>query len=279
MNPKVSVVIPVYNAELFVAEAIESILNQTYNNIEVIVVNDASTDSTGLILTGFVDRVKIITNKVNMGDPASRNRGITASSGYYYASMDADDVCLPDRILKEVEFIQSHEDCILVGGQAVYIDALGNILGFSNYPTKEEVIKRHIWRRNPVAHSSVLTRMDLVKRVGMYDESLRTCSDYDLWLRLLHFGYAGNLREAVIKYRIHSNQITQYDYTNLLKTTAFLQNKYKNLYNHKDNFVDRVYACGYWLLLKIPSKASNRIVNFFRKLARCLGVLRRQFYD
>ena len=279
MNPKVSVVIPVYNSELFIAEAIESVLNQTYNNIELIVVNDCSTDKTADILNNYSGKINIITNERNIGVSLSRNRGLSEMTGEYFAPLDADDVCLPYRLSKGVEFLQSNKSCVLVGGQVSYIDSHSKCLGTSNYPTTEEEVTAHIWRRNPIAHSSLLARAELVKSLGMYDSSLEVCEDYDLLFRLLRHGYLANLSEVVVKYRLHDSQLTQCKYATLLKTTVFLQNKYKNLYNHKDNFVDGVYACGYWFLLKTPSKASNRIVNFFRKLARYLGVLRRRFYD
>ncbi|MFA5776670.1 MAG: glycosyltransferase [Patescibacteria group bacterium] len=281
MRGLVSVVIPVYNASHFLEDAFDSVINQTYRNIEIIAVDDCSYDGSESILKEYVKKgkIKLIVNKSNLGDAASRNRGLLEITGEYYAPMDADDICLPGRILKEVEFLQNHKECVLVGGQAVYIDEHSKYLGTSNYPTKISNIATHVWRRNPVAHSSVLTRSDLVKRVGTYSGELRTCSDYDLWLRLIKYGYLANLGEVVIKYRLHPNQMSQYDYSHLLRTTTLLQNKYKHLYNHKANLVDKIYSTIYWILLKIPSKTSNRIVNYFRSLSRFIGGLGKGTHD
>ena len=281
VKPLVSVVLPVYNARPFLNEAVESIFRQSYSNIELVVIDDCSCDGSESLLKEYADKgkIKLIVNRSNLGDAASRNRGLMEISGKYYAAMDADDVCLPDRILKEVGFLQNHQECVLVGGQAVYIDKHSNYLGTSNYPTEMNAVAAHVWRRNPVAHSSILTRSDLVKKVGMYCGELRTCSDYDLWLRLLKYGYLANLKEPVIKYRLHSNQMSQYDYSHLLRTTALLQNKYKRLYGHKDNLVDKIYSAVYWVLLKFPSKVSNKVVNWCRRLSRYIGALGKRPYD
>jgi len=281
MTGLVSVVVPVYNASHFLKDALDSVINQTYRNVEIIAVDDCSNDGSEFMLGEYAKKgkVKLIVNKSNLGDAASRNRGLLEITGEYYAPMDADDVCLPDRILKEVEFLRNHKECVLVGGQAVYIDEHAKYLGRSNYPTKISSIGAHIWRGNPVAHSSVLTRSDLVKKVGLYNGELRTCSDYDLWLRLLKYGYMANLEEAVIKYRLHPNQMSQYDYGHLLITTTLLQDKYKRLYGHKDNLVDRIYSGIYWILLKFPSKVSNRVVNWCRRFSKFVGGLGKDVYD
>ena len=281
MRDLVSIVIPVYNASRFLKEALESVFNQIYSNIEIIVVDDCSNDGSEYALREYAEKgkIKLVVNKTNLGDATSRNRGLAEITGEYYAPMDADDICLPDRILKEVEFLENHKECVLVGGQIVYINEHSKYLGTSNYPTKIKSIASHLWRRNPVAHSSVLTRSVLVKKVGMYNGELRTCSDYDLWLRLLKYGHMANLGEVVIKYRLHPNQMSQYDYSHLLKTTILLQTKYKRLYGHKDNLVDKIYSSIYWVLLKVPSKVSNKVVNYCRGFSRFIGGLGKDPHD
>ncbi len=205
----VSVVMPVYNGERFLAEAVESILSQTLSTFEFIIVNDGSTDGTAAWLNGVSDRrVKVLTNETNKGIIFSLNKGIRESIGEFIARMDADDISFPDRLEQQVRFLRSHGTVAAVGGQTVLIDEKGNQTGEGKYPSNWESIKKSLFIHNPFAHGSVLLRREFLGSGDVYDPRFLHNEDYNLWLRLASAHQLENLPSVVLKRRVHGQNIT-----------------------------------------------------------------------
>lgn len=208
--PRVSVVMPVYNAESYLERAIESVLGQTLERLELVAVDDGSRDGSREILERFArtdTRITIIVNERNLGMSGARNRGWRAARAPYIASLDADDVALPDRLARQVEFLDAHPSVAAVGGAAITIDATERHISTRRYPSSDRVIRSTLLRHNCLAHSAVTMRRSALEAVGGY--RFRNASDdYDLWLRFSPRFALANLPEPVVLHRLHVNQET-----------------------------------------------------------------------
>jgi glycosyltransferase involved in cell wall biosynthesis len=201
-KPLVSIVIPVHNGQEYIKEAIDSCLNQTYQNVETIVVDDKSTDNTLQILRGYGDRITVIPVEKQNGLGNVLNIGIRASKGQYIARMDADDVVYPSRIEKQVEYMQEHPSCVGVGGQIDIIDMDGNITGHREYAIEDKEIKRNRFLHQPFAHPAVMLRKSTLEDVGLYPENMWKVEDVKLFLILSTKGEFHNIEDTVLKYRV-----------------------------------------------------------------------------
>jgi glycosyltransferase involved in cell wall biosynthesis len=205
MKPLVSVVLPVYDGAGTIGRAVQSILAQTYGNFELIVVNDGSADRTPEILGAFDDERVRVLNQENRGLVASLNRGIEASRGKYVARMDADDVALPARFERQVEFMEKNPAVGVVGSaiRRVYPDGSSRI---RRRPLDSEGIRRNIVRICPFTHSTVMIRKEVFGKAGLYDAAKDgsrglLVEDYDLWVRILAAGYElANLPDVLTEY-------------------------------------------------------------------------------
>lgn len=211
MKPLISVVLSAYNAEKYIYEAIESILNQTYTNFELIIINDGSSDNTEEVILSFKDpRIRYIKNKQNRGLIYSLNRGLSEAQGKYIARMDADDYSLPERFAKQVKFLEENSDYIICGGQ---IEAFGDIkrrVGKHIKPTTDKELKEYMFISSPFAHPTVMMRKSVLDLYNLeYDKDFKDSEDYKLWVDLSDKGLFYNLEDVLLKYRISESQITQ----------------------------------------------------------------------
>ncbi len=209
--PKVSVIMSVYNAEQFLREAVQSILDQTYKGFEFIIVQDGSTDGTMDILASFADpRIKII-HQDNIGLTKSLNKAIKISSGEYIARMDADDVSLPKRLEKQVQFLDAHEDVAMCGTQATFLEdepRSGEIQTQFSVPLSHAAIKKSMLFHNPFIHPSIIMRATVFKK-NPYNELYKHMQDYELWTRIVPFHQTANLPDVLLNYRIVTSGITR----------------------------------------------------------------------
>lgn len=206
MSPKVSIVMSVYNGEVYVAESINSMLNQTFADFEFIILDDGSTDATLGIIQEFAkhdDRIQIIKLDTNMGLAAALNRGIAVAQGQYIARMDADDVSLPERLQKQVDFLDAHPDVGVVGTQMQVVDQDKKPLFKFVVPQQHSLIVWNIFFGRTFAHPSVLMRRDAVNKVGGYDATLPVAQDIDLWSQLVGQVKFANLADSLMLYRTH----------------------------------------------------------------------------
>lgn len=204
--PLVSVILPVHNGERFLAAALDSLLAQTWRDMEIVVIDDGSTDDTGSILRSYAvreRRVRVITQP-KLGLVSALNRGLTAARGRFAARLDADDVALPKRLEKQIAYLYANPHMAAVGSQIIIIDADGRVLRRGYYPVGEDVCRRYLATRGaPVCHPAVTFRTDAVRAVGGYRDAYRHAEDLDLWLRLGGVGSIDNLPEILLHYRLH----------------------------------------------------------------------------
>lgn len=205
----ITVLMSVYNAEKYLRPSIESILNQTYGDFEFLIINDCSEDNSLKIIEEYAlkdDRVIIINNEHNLGLTRSLNKGMDKSSRPYIARMDADDISMPTRFEKQINFLEKNPKVDILGGYCIDIDELGEFIRKREAPLSHEEIVSVIHKANPVYHPTVIFKKIKILEIGAYNEEYRVVQDYDLWFRAL----AGklllqNLPEVLLKYRINDN--------------------------------------------------------------------------
>jgi glycosyltransferase involved in cell wall biosynthesis len=205
----VSVIIPAYNQGHYLGDAIQSVIDQTYPNFELVVIDDGSTDKTAQVACSFSDpRVHYI-HQENRGLSAARNTGILRSSGEFLTFLDSDDMFVADKLETLVNAMQRDPGLGFVAGQAVLIDENGLPLGkVFDTPLPENPIHLLLW--NPLHVCSVMLRREWQQKVGLFDESLRAYEDWDMWLRLARVGCRmGWVAHPVSFYRFHTRQMTR----------------------------------------------------------------------
>jgi GT2 family glycosyltransferase/tRNA A37 methylthiotransferase MiaB/Flp pilus assembly protein TadD len=208
--PKISVVMAVHNGGPYLEEAIKSIFRQTYQNYEFLIIDDASTDETAQILKSLDDfRVRIITNKENLGLTKSLNLGISQARGEYLARMDADDLSFPHRLEKQLAFLENNPEYALVGSPYYQIDEAGNINSLVKVLTDNDELRAGLLKQNWFGHGSVMMRRAAVDQAGGYDERFTYAQDYDLWLRLADNHRLANLAEPLYCWRATSSCISK----------------------------------------------------------------------
>jgi glycosyltransferase involved in cell wall biosynthesis len=208
--PTLSVILPVHNGERYLQEAVESVLNQTFTDFEFIIIDDGSTDKTWEILieyTGRDQRIALVQNQENIGLTKSLNKGLSLARGKYIARQDADDVSLPERLERQVDFLDEHPEVILVSSHYKIIDPEGCFLGHSQQAIDPDLVSWYMLFYNYV-EGFVMFRRAPVMDLGGYREMSLHVEDYDLWLRLSKVGEIAILPKLLMKYRRHNAQIT-----------------------------------------------------------------------
>lgn len=207
--PLISVIMPCYNADKYVFEAIWSILNQTQNNLELIIIDDCSIDNSVSVIESIKDsRVFLIKNSFNYGVSLSLNTGIEHAKGDYIARMDADDFSLPTRFEKQLQFLNSNPHIDICGCASTIIDSQNEPIEELNVSINPEEIKAKMIFENQFVHPTVFAKSNVFKK-NRYDLSYsNVCEDYELWLRILPEYKFGNLKEKLLKYRIHQNNVS-----------------------------------------------------------------------
>ena len=221
--PKISVVFPVYNAEKYVEEAIDSILNQTFIDFEFIIINDGSTDNSLSIINKKVatdSRIVLLSNDKNRGLIYTLNRGLKTVRGEYIARMDADDIAMPERFAKQVAFLNANSDIIAVGSNYQFF---GNAKGVSNLKTSAAAIKLNLFFENAIAHPTVMMRKKvLTENEILYNSAFLHLEDWGLWLDLSSIGKIANLPDCLLKYRVEGQNISQLNLSTLEKRAKAL---------------------------------------------------------
>ena len=204
----ISVVMPVYNSGELIHQTIKSILTQTYTNFEFIIINDASTDNTLKVVKEYAkkdNRIKIINNKTNLGIALASNKGLDAAKGKYIAMMDHDDISLPQRFEKQVEFLEKNKDVFLLGTKYEHIDINNKKIITMSVVTNPDKLKKYMITGRPkICHPSIMFRNKTKIR---YRSKIYYAQDYDFFLQLLSDNKKlSNLDEVLFKYRIHNTQ-------------------------------------------------------------------------
>ena len=211
MSPQVSVVMPVYNGERYLAEAIASILGQTFADFEFIIVDDGSTDRSPEIVREYAQRDSRILSvflEKNQGEASARNRGIERASGKYIAAMDSDDISLPDRLRLQLEFLNKNPTIGVLGGNVWVIDQDYKFLGQSKLPQEHPLIAWGLFFPPMISDASATVRRSILADVGGFEEGRRICDSSELWSRLFDKTQFANLHDIVRIYRRHPQALT-----------------------------------------------------------------------
>lgn len=209
--PVISVLMPVYNSEKYLAEAIESVLNQSYTNFEFLIFDDGSTDSSKDIIKEYSkkdSRIKSFFFKENQGYVIHLNQGLEIANGKYIARMDSDDICLPNRFKIQIEYLESHPEIWVLGSSSIIINDQGEEMGKSKRFNNPDELYFMSFFINPLSHPTVFFRKKEIKSIGGYNEKKQPSEDFDLWTRVLNKGKIANIEQPLLKYREHDSSIS-----------------------------------------------------------------------
>ncbi len=240
-TPLVSIMMTTFNRADLIGEAIKSVLGQTYQNWELLILDDGSIDDTATVVSDFVahdSRIKYFPAPQNLGITKNRNRGLELSIGKYIAVLDSDDFwCDATKLEKQVSYLEAHADTILIGTQTKVVDESSNTIDQFSYATNDTGIRKKLFLRNQFTHSSIIFRM----QPGLkYDENISIWEDYELILRLGAQGKLANLPEVMTAYRKHATNISRNKKISGAKTHLEIIKKYKGKYpNYWLAFVKR----------------------------------------
>jgi glycosyltransferase involved in cell wall biosynthesis len=241
MTPAVSVILPVFNAEQFLWEALESISRQTFTDFEVIAVDDGSTDTSGLILEKKAaedPRFSVISQQ-NRGGAAARNRAIEQAQAPLIALMDADDIAVPERLALQVAYLEAHPEVGVLGAGVVRIDSAGARMGTMRTITGHQAIADELVSRTVCIHDpTVMMRRDVFLAAGGYREQLVGAYDLDLWLRMLPKVRFENLPRTLTLYRFHDRQVTAQRGAVMALTIAAVRSAYERRQKGEPDPVD-----------------------------------------
>lgn len=210
-TPAVSVVLPVYNGEAYIREAVESILAQTFGDFELIVINDGSKDRSGEILRELAARDPrvVLVERPNAGLVTTLNEGIARARGEFIARMDADDVARPERFALQHARLIAEPELGVLGSFIQIIDKVGSFIRLGDYPVCPAETAQFLEHGCPVAHPTVMMRREAVLKAGGYRKVFSHCEDYDLWLRISELGYRiANLPHPLLNYRMHGANVS-----------------------------------------------------------------------
>lgn len=210
-SPTITVLMPVYNGERYLREAVESVLNQTFTDFEFLIVNDGSTDASRTIICAYDDpRIRLIDNPANLGLTKSLNLGLQASLGQYVARQDADDISETERLAKQVNFMEANPQFSLLGTWYREIDAGGNFGDNVRLPSDQVELQWALLFYCPFVHSGVMLRKEVfLNQVGLYDETFLYAQDHELWLRTSRQALITNYPDYLVRYRLNPHSMTE----------------------------------------------------------------------
>ena len=208
-NPKITVLMPAYNAGKYIGEAITSVLEQSFTDFELLIINDGSTDNTVKIIRSFHDPRIVLISQDNKGVASALNVGLASARAPYIARFDADDICYHNRLKIQYDFITTYPEYSIIGSAADYMDAEGHFI-FTHHPEGHlnEEIQQLKYSICPFIHSSVFYKKEVVVNNGGYNEHAYTYEDHFLWVNILKNEKACNLSQALIKVRLNPESIT-----------------------------------------------------------------------
>ena len=266
----VSIVIPVHNGEKYIKESIDSCLAQTYSNIEILVVDDKSTDSTLEILKGYGEKITVLPVEKQNGLGNVINIGIRASKGKYIARMDADDIMYPDRIEKQVEYLENNPSCVAVGGQIDIINENSDITGHREYAQNDKDLKKNRFLFQPFAHPAVTLRKSTLEEIGLYPEDMWKVEDVKLFLILSTKGEFANLPDTVLKYRMtfqtesQSKMVEHFKLTNDIRNWAIQNLDIKPTF--REYVIWNMQKVGVRILSILPPTLFMKVFEISRKI-------------
>lgn len=263
--PLISVIIPCYNAERYVELAVRSVMEQSYTNLEILCCDDCSTDGTLPILQKLAaedSRIKILRNEANLGVVGTLNRLVSTASGAYIARMDADDISLPDRIARQLSFLQQNPQIDFCGCNAFHINDCGKVTGRTTLPESYDDVKFFLPYYSTFYHPAIFARAEILKQ-NAYDKDFLHAEDYELWCRLIFLkGMKGaNLKERLLKYRINLQGVSKRNAEKQMESSARIFERYGIVPHECVNFHKNLF----FLHNSPVSKRESDILNQVKK--------------
>ncbi|HLD25607.1 MAG TPA: glycosyltransferase family 2 protein [Candidatus Andersenbacteria bacterium] len=231
-KPLVTVLLATRNGERLIAQAVASVLKQSYEHFELVIIDDASTDTTAQVVAGIKDRrIRFLHNDQPLGLTRSLNRGLVAARGEFIARIDDDDIWVGnEKLTKQVDFLLAHPRVGLVGTQNVVVSSTGWGLYWWRVPTHDAGIRQTLLRRNHFVHSGVMIRRAALREVGPYGPNIRYAQDYELWLRIGKRWQLANLPDVYVKQRLNQGGVTSRNrwtqFISFLKTAWLYRHDY-----------------------------------------------------
>jgi len=267
--PKISVLMPAYNAEKYIAEAIESILNQTLKDFEFIIVDDCSTDGTLKIIEKYASkdsRIKIIHNTTNLYISKAINAAIEIAKAEIMARMDADDIAMPTRLEKQYKLLMNNPDVAVTGANMQIIDEEGREVCIRKYFANDKDLREKIFRYSPFAHPVVMYRRNVVREFGCYTPAFSPSEDVNLWFRIGTKYKFANVPEVLLRYRFFSDSSSNKKIHQVeIKTLKMRWYAWRHQ-GYKPNFFDIIYNIGQALTMYLmPVKWRIKVFNFIRR--------------
>ncbi len=267
-QPLVSIILPVYNAQDYLKESLDSILNQTYTNFEFIILNDGSKDESEKVILGYTDpRIRYVSHP-NMGLAGTLNVGLSLANGTYIARQDQDDISRPDRLEKQVRFLEEHPSVLLLGTRATIFSDSSSEVRVHDHATHPAILKFDLLFDNPFVHSSVMFRRKDIELIGNYNTDRSFFEDFELWSRFSSKGSVANLREVLVEYRHHDQGLSKTTgyfkedarYAQTLRNIEALMGKENALYNE-------LAALFHWDTAKLKGFSKQELFNGLTDIA------------
>jgi glycosyltransferase involved in cell wall biosynthesis len=267
-SPVVSVLLPVYNAEKYIAAAIESVLRQTFKDFEFIIIDDCSSDRSWEIVKKYSKqdkRIVALRNEHNLKGCNTLNKGLKLVRGKYVARVDHDDWSYQDRLEKQFKFMESHSDVGIVGGVMEIINETGKVIGKRKYNLSDREIRRKFFWYSPFSHPLVMIRKSVLDKVGYYNPAFAPADDYELYFRIGKESKFANLPDVLLKYRVVTNSMTH----SLTKKMELATLKVRNIYakdkHYKMNKIDKLFNVVQFIsIFTIPSGIKIRLFSLLR---------------
>jgi len=263
----ISVVMPAFNAEQYIAESIQSILDQSFDNFELIIIDDASTDRTFEILCEYAkkdSRIRVFSNEKNLGIAGNRNLGVSLAVGKYLAWQDADDVSLPYRLEEQYQFLETHLDVGIVGG---YLELFfgDSIQGVRRYAEGDLALRKSIFKYSPVAQPAAMIRKDVLDRAGIYDLSYPPAEDLDMTFRIGMISKLANIPRILIRYRVSETSATGKSLKTMELNTLRIRRKYLFKAHYQASAIDIAYNLAHFFsVYLIPGKWKIKVFSLLR---------------
>jgi glycosyltransferase involved in cell wall biosynthesis len=268
-KPLISVIITAYNEEKYISDAIESILNQTFEDFSVTVMDDCSTDSTWDIVQRYCEkdsRIKAFRNEENLYIAANRNRGIQRTTGKYVVWQDGDDISLPHRLETLVNFMEKNPEVGICGS---YIESFNEngVLDTRKYFAKDEDLRNNIFRFSPVAQPAAILRRKCFEEFGYFDLAYPPAEDLEMSFRIGEKYKFANIPEVLLKYREHGASATHTKKTRQLRATLKIRSKYATGHGYKMNYGDRMAYFFTWVTLFLPASITVKLFKISKGIA------------
>jgi len=260
-QPKVTVLMTVYNGGHYIQESILSILRQDFQEFELLIMNDASTDETVQYIHALADpRIRLVNLEKNIGQAPALNQGMDLARGDYIARMDADDIAHPKRLLLQFKFMETHPSIVLLGSTTIPFgqkrnDSAGQYpmprypMQRWRFPIEHDRIQAGMLLGCQMSHPSVMMRRTFFDQHGLrYNPSYQPAEDYDLWTRAMEYGKLANLKDSLLYYRCHASQLSSQrrdlQYTNARRVRQHLFDKWSQNFSEAELSLHEAIACG-----------------------------------